>query len=49
MIILKNKYNPNGKKITITSEQLKESFELLKKLECYKSLIFKDGEIQQEI
>lgn len=46
MIILKNKYNPNGKKITITSEQFKESFELLEKIEYYKSIIFKDGEIQ---
>ena len=46
MIILKNKYNPNCKKVILTEKEMKKSFEFLKKLEYYKSIIFKDGEIQ---
>ena len=46
MKILKNKPNPNRKKIILSKEEMKESFEFLKKLEYYKSIIFKYGEIQ---
>lgn len=46
MIILKNKYIPDSKKVMLTEKEMKKSFEFLKKLEYYKSIIFKDGEIQ---
>jgi hypothetical protein len=46
MEILKNKPNPNREKIILSKEEVKESFYFLKKLEYYKSIIFKDEEIQ---
>lgn len=43
MKILKNKPNRNRKKIILSKEEVKESFEKCKNFDNYESKIFKNG------